>query len=49
MRFERQLHYEPRSLPKRQEAAYARMLAHEQARYPLFPRHVAEGKAPPWR
>ncbi|WP_371765521.1 hypothetical protein [Massilia sp.] len=41
MRFSRQPRYEARPLTMRKEAAYARKLAKEQARYPLFPEHVA--------
>lgn len=41
MRFERQKRYGPRPLTDRQRAAYARKLAKEQARYPLFSDHVA--------
>jgi len=41
MRFKRQQRYGPRPLTDRQRAAYARKLAKEQSRYPLFPDHVA--------
>jgi hypothetical protein len=41
MRFSRQPRYEARPLTVRKEAAYARKLAREQARYPLFLEHVA--------
>jgi hypothetical protein len=41
MRFERQKRYGPRQLTDRQRAAYARKLAKEKARYPLFSDHVA--------
>jgi hypothetical protein len=41
MRFSRQPRYEARPLTARKEAAYARKLEKEQARYPLFPEHVA--------
>lgn len=41
MRFKRQERYGPRPLTDRQRSAYARKLAKEQARYPLFPVHVA--------
>lgn len=46
MRFERQQRYGPRPLTDRQRAAYARKLAKEQARYPLFADHVAAEQRP---
>lgn len=41
MRFDRQQRYGPRPFTDRQRAAYSRKLLKEQARYPLFPDHVA--------
>jgi len=41
MKFERYTRYEPVTITQRKEAAYARKLEKERARYPLFSDHVA--------